>query len=214
MVHSMQTCTYLVSRLALSQNGPKWASSWASSPRSTIGCVQKWFMSLWYVWRKPCTYLTSTLTPSPNDRCETPHDPCNLGVPSGVSKMISKPNCTFSANRATILCQDLHYLQMDRNELSFETHHLGVPSGVSKTIYKPMIRSAQTVHLSCIKISTISKWTETSFHLSLSARSTIGCVQKDFWADGTLAQTVHLSCTNTNIVSKQKEVRFHMTHAT
>jgi hypothetical protein len=33
-------CTYLASRLALSPNGPKWASTWASSPRSTIGCIQ------------------------------------------------------------------------------------------------------------------------------------------------------------------------------
>jgi hypothetical protein len=32
--------TYLASRLALSPNRPKWASSWATSPRSTIGCVQ------------------------------------------------------------------------------------------------------------------------------------------------------------------------------
>jgi hypothetical protein len=30
-----------------------------------------------------------------------------------------------------------------------------------------MVHSAQTVHLSCVKISTISKWTKTSFHLSL-----------------------------------------------
>jgi hypothetical protein len=34
-------------------------------------------------------------------------------------------------------------------------------------ISEPMVRSAQTVHQSCVKISTISKWTETSFHLSL-----------------------------------------------
>jgi hypothetical protein len=26
----------------------------------------KWFMTLWYVWRKPCTYLALTLTPSRN----------------------------------------------------------------------------------------------------------------------------------------------------
>jgi hypothetical protein len=30
-----------------------------------------------------------------------------------------------------------------------------------------MVRLAQTVHLSCDKISSISKWNETSFHLSL-----------------------------------------------
>jgi hypothetical protein len=32
--------TYIVSRLALSPNRPKQASTWASSPRSTIGCIQ------------------------------------------------------------------------------------------------------------------------------------------------------------------------------
>jgi hypothetical protein len=34
--------------------------------------------------------------------------------------------------------------------------------GASKTTSKPMVRSAQTVHQSCVKISTISKWTKTS----------------------------------------------------
>jgi hypothetical protein len=56
---------------------------------------------------------------------------------------------------------------MDRNELSLEPRYLGVPSGASKMITEPMVRSAQTVHLSYVKISTISKWTETSFHLIL-----------------------------------------------
>jgi hypothetical protein len=36
-------CTYLVSRLALCPNRPKQASTCASSPRSTIGCVQNDF---------------------------------------------------------------------------------------------------------------------------------------------------------------------------
>jgi hypothetical protein len=36
-------CTYLASRLALSPNGPKQASSWALSPWSTIGFVQNDF---------------------------------------------------------------------------------------------------------------------------------------------------------------------------
>jgi hypothetical protein len=51
-------------------------------------------------------HLTPTLTPSPEDRCEIPRDPYHLGVPSGVSKMISKPNGTFGANHAPILRQD------------------------------------------------------------------------------------------------------------
>jgi hypothetical protein len=82
-------------------------------------------------------------------------------------------------------------------------------------ISDPMVRLAQTVHLSCVKISTISKQTETSFHLSLwyvshkpctylalsltpspngpkwdltwpmSLRGSIGCVQNSFQANGT-----------------------------
>jgi hypothetical protein len=36
-------CTYLASRLALSLNRLKWASTWASSPRSTIGSVRNIF---------------------------------------------------------------------------------------------------------------------------------------------------------------------------
>ena len=81
----------------------------------------KRFLSLWYVQRKPCTYLALTQTPSPNRPNEIPHDPC----------------------------------------------HLGVPSGASNTISEPMVRSAQTVHRSCVKISTISKRTEMSIHLNL-----------------------------------------------
>jgi hypothetical protein len=56
---------------------------------------------------------------------------------------------------------------MDRNELHLEPRHLVVPSVASKNISKPVVLSAQTMHLSCIKISTISKQTEMSFHLSL-----------------------------------------------
>ena len=80
----------------------------------------KRYLSLWYVWRKLCTYLALTLTPSPNAPNEIPHDP----------------------------------------------RHLGVPSGASKTISELMVRSVQTMLRSCVKISTISKWTETSFQLS------------------------------------------------
>jgi hypothetical protein len=39
-------CTYLVSRLSLSPNWPKWVSTWASSPMSTIGCIKNDFLHL------------------------------------------------------------------------------------------------------------------------------------------------------------------------
>jgi hypothetical protein len=34
----------------------------------------------------------------------------------------------------------------------------------TKTISEPLVCLAQNVHLSCVKITTISKWTETRFH--------------------------------------------------
>jgi hypothetical protein len=72
-----------------------------------------------------------------------------------------------SANRAPTMQWHLHCLQMDRNEILHDPHHLGVPSGVSKMLSKPMVCSAQTVHLSYVNISAISKRTESSFHMSL-----------------------------------------------
>jgi hypothetical protein len=50
-----------------------------------------WFLSLWHVWRKPCTYLTSRLAQLQMHWIELPLDPRHLGVPSCASKMISKP---------------------------------------------------------------------------------------------------------------------------
>jgi hypothetical protein len=44
-----------------------------------------------------------------------------------------------------------------------DRHHLGVPSGASEMILEPVVHLVQVVHLSCVKISTIS----TSIHLSV-----------------------------------------------
>jgi hypothetical protein len=51
----------------------------------------KWFLSLWYVWRKPCTYLTPRLAQLQMHWIKLPLEPRHLGVPSCASKMISKP---------------------------------------------------------------------------------------------------------------------------
>jgi hypothetical protein len=64
--------------------------------------------------------------------------------------------CTYFASRLTL----------SPSELPLDPHHLGVPSGAPKMISKPIARSMQTVHLSCVEISTISKWTKVSFHLT------------------------------------------------
>ena len=123
-------CTYLASWLALSPNGLKQASTWASSHRRTIGALKmmskpvvclaqtvhlsctntstaskqtemkfhmthitlefhrmrpKWFLSLWYIWRKLCAYLASWLALSPNRPKQDYTSASWLEVPSGVS---------------------------------------------------------------------------------------------------------------------------------
>jgi hypothetical protein len=153
---------YLAPTLTPALNGWKWDSTWAKSSRSSIGCIQNDFkhmvhsaqtvqlfcmkirtISKWiemsfdlnlitletircvqndfYVWRKPCTYLALTLTPSQN----------------GPKRDLTWPTSPRSFISA------------------------------SKTIYEPMVCSVQTVHPSCVKISTVTKQTETSLHLSL-----------------------------------------------
>ena len=71
-------------------------------------------------------------------------------------------------------------------------------------IFEPMVRPTQTVPLSCVKINTISKWTELSLeppHLGvpLGASKMISKLMVH------LAQNLHLSCTDTNTVSKGKK---------
>jgi hypothetical protein len=90
---------------------------------------------------------------------------------------------------------------MERSEIPQDPRHLGVPSYASKMISKPMVRSTQTVHLSEVKISTISKWTKLSLeprHIGVPS----GASKMISELMVCLAETVHLSCTNTNTESK------------
>jgi hypothetical protein len=68
--------------------------------------------------------------------------------------------CTYLASRLALSLNG-------PNRAPQNPRHLGVPSGASNTISELIGRSTQTVHQSCIKRSTISKWTKPSFHLSL-----------------------------------------------
>jgi hypothetical protein len=160
-------CTYLGLIVPLSPNGLKQDSTWRMSPRRSIGCIQNDFWAYLYVRRKPCTYLASRLALSPNrpERAST-----WAMSPRSTIGCIQNDFCacgTFDANRAPILHWHYHWLQMDWNEIPHDQCHIRDPSGASKTISDPMLRSTQTVHLSCVKISTISKQTKTSIHLSL-----------------------------------------------
>jgi hypothetical protein len=144
MVCLCKPCTYIPSRLALSPNGPKRASTWASSSSNSIGCIlnnflacgtfaepvhlgctntntvskrteirfefhpvrPKQFLSLWYVRRKPCTYLASRLLVSPNGMKEdsTWHTSPRSFI--GCVWNNFRAYGMFGANRAPILRQD------------------------------------------------------------------------------------------------------------
>ena len=105
---------------------------------------------------KPCTYLTSTLTPSPNGLNVIPQGPRHLGVPSSACETISEP--------LVRLAQTMHYListltpfPNGPNEIPHDPRHLRVPSGASKMISRLMVHLVQTVHLSCIDTNNVSK---------------------------------------------------------
>jgi hypothetical protein len=141
-------CACLAPILTLSVNGPKWDSTWPTSPRVLWVCP-KWFLSLWYIWCKPCTYLAPVLTLSPN----------------GVKQDSTWP----TSPRGSIGCVQHDFWAY----ATFEA----------------------TVHLSCIKIGTISKMDRIKLPLEPRHLSTIGCGQNDFWGYGTFganrAPTLH-----------------------
>jgi hypothetical protein len=100
---------------------------------------KKWFSSLWYVRRKPCTYLALKLTPSPNGPKE---DSTWASLPRSTIGCIQNnfwPYDTFGADRAPILHCCQHRLKTDRNKIPHDPRYLGVPSGGSKIISEPMV---------------------------------------------------------------------------
>jgi hypothetical protein len=78
-----------------------------------------------------------------------------------------------------------------------------------------VVHLAQTVHLPCIKINSISKRTEMSFHFTHVALELHQVRPKEIAMPMVhLAQTVHLSYVEINTVSKWIEKHFHMTNVT
>jgi hypothetical protein len=94
-------------------------------------------------------------------------EPCNLGVPSHVSKMIFGPMVR--------LTQTVHLSCTDTNTVSKWTETRFHRTHITEELYRvrphrffePMVLSPETMHISCVKISTISKQNETSFQLGL-----------------------------------------------
>jgi hypothetical protein len=104
---------------------------------------------------------------------------------------------------------------MDRNEIPQDARHLVVPSGASKMIFEPVVRSVKTVQLCSIKISTISKQTKLSIHLSLITEEYHQVHPKWFYELVVCsAQTVHLSCFNISTIPKWTKSGIHLSFIT
>jgi hypothetical protein len=191
-----KSCTYLAPILTLSQNEPKWDSTWPMSPRSsimnqastwasslriTIECVQKDFWALWYVWRRPCTYLGLTLTLSPNGLKQDPHDPCHLGIQSGASKTISEPvvrsaqtmHLSYTVSKQTKSTFDLSIITLEYHWMSLKRF----------LTLRYVWRKSYTYLGLTPTLSPNGPKQDSTRPTSLS--SSIGSIQNDFWAYGT-----------------------------
>jgi hypothetical protein len=95
-----------------------------------------------------------------------------------------------------------------------EPRHVRVPLGVSKMIFEPMVRSAQTMHLSCVNVSLYQiNWIKHPLglrHLGVLSGASKMIPEPMIC----LAQTMHLFWTDTNTISKWTKTKFHMTHVT
>jgi hypothetical protein len=141
-------CTYHAPKLTLSPKGPKGDSTWPTSHRSSIGCVQndfwgygkfgancgsflhrdkhylqmdrnenqhdprhlrvlsgasKWFPSLQYVWRNPCTYHAPKLTLSPKGLKGDSTCPTSPRSSIGYIQNNFWADGAYGANHATIM---------------------------------------------------------------------------------------------------------------
>jgi hypothetical protein len=80
------------------------------------------FLSLWYVWRKLCTYLVLRLAVSPNVLKEDPLEPRHLVVPFGASKIIREPIIRL-AQTVLLSCTDTSTISK-RTKTRFHMTHV------------------------------------------------------------------------------------------
>jgi hypothetical protein len=86
--------------------------------------------------------------------------------------------------------------------------HLGVPSTASKMISEPVVHSAQIMHLSCVKISTISN--EPSQHPLEPRHLGVPSGASKMISESMVrsVQTLLLSCVKISTISKELNQAF------
>jgi hypothetical protein len=180
-----QSCTYLEPTLALSPNGPKWDFTRPTSPWSSIGCIQNDFWACGTFGANRATILHQVWHYLQSNWIGLLLEPWHLGVPSGVSKIISVPT--------VCLAQTMHLSLTDTNTVFKWTKTRFHMTYVTLEFYrvrpkrflrlwyiqhKPWTYLASRLALSSNRLNRASTW-------ALSPRSTIVCVQNDFWGYGT-----------------------------
>jgi len=143
------------------------------------------FLSIWYVPCKPCTYVAWRLAISANR-------------PNRDSTWASSPRCTNRCVQNGFLdygAKGTNYAPIyiktntisKRTEARFHmTRYLGVPLGAYNLIFEHMVRSMQTMHLSCIWLALSPNRLNRASFWACSTRSTIECIQNGFLAYGAL----------------------------
>jgi hypothetical protein len=152
-------CIYLASTLTLSPNEKKWDFTRPTSARSSSG-GSKMISDPMVRLTQIVHYLPSRLEHLQTDRALT-----WASSPQSIIGCVQNSfwaGDNFGANCAPILRRHSHCLQTERSEIPHNPRHLGAPSGASKTISEPILRSMKIMHLSCVKISTISDRSEFS----------------------------------------------------
>jgi hypothetical protein len=148
---------------------------------------QKQFLSLWYVWHKPCTYTAPKLTLSPKDRNKILHDSRHLGVPSGASKSVLEAMERL-VQTVDLSCIDNYTISKRTETRSYMTHityefHRVRPKWFMSLRY---VRCKPCTYLES-RLALYPNGPKRASIWASSPRSTIWCVQNGFWGYGSFA---------------------------
>jgi hypothetical protein len=198
--------TYLAPRLTLSPNGPKQFSTWPTSPRSSIGCVQNDFRAYGTFVAKCAPILNRDYHCIQTDRNELPFEPRHLGVTSGASKMISEAiehlvqtvHLSYTETntarngpkwasiwalspRSTTRCIQNHFLAFG----TYGANHAPIMHRVPPKWFSSLwyVRCKPCNYLES-RFAQYPNGPKRASIWASSSRSTIWCVQNDFWGYG------------------------------
>jgi hypothetical protein len=148
-------------------------------------CVcPKLFSCLWYVQRKPHTYLASILAQSPN----RPKQASTWALsPRSTIECVQNDFCGYGTLGKTVHLSSLT-LQLSPNRLKRDSTWPTSPRRSIECVQQRFpsvwyVRHKPCTHLA-LRLALSSNGPKRASTWALSPRSTIGCVQNDFWPYG------------------------------